>query len=113
MPRLWQSNLSLRAQCDYLVDRLGVRLQIVTGRRLTCVAGGRNPPADVNTFGIFNLETRTQGLATHPGIPTKSWNKVTKAARLGGRLFHDLRRSAVRNLVDEEIVDPAAIAISS
>lgn len=43
---------------------------------------------------------------------TKSWNKATKAAKLDGRLFHDLRRSAVRNLRDEGNQQSVVMAIS-
>ncbi len=41
-----------------------------------------------------------------------TWDKVTLAAGVPGLLFHDLRRSAVRNLIRADVSEVVAMAIS-
>jgi len=42
----------------------------------------------------------------------KSWASACKAAGVAGRLFHDLRRSGVRNLIRAGVPQSVAMAIS-
>ena len=42
----------------------------------------------------------------------KAWRKATKAAKLEGLLFHDMRRSAVHNLMDNGEQEQVVMSIS-
>jgi integrase len=46
------------------------------------------------------------------GLFRKSWATACKAARLGTVLVHDLRRSAIKNMVDAKVGEKTAMTIS-
>jgi integrase len=45
------------------------------------------------------------------GVQLKGWQEACKAAGLSGLLFHDFRRSAVRNMKRAGVTDTAVIRI--
>ncbi len=61
-------------------------------------------------FVCYRVNRR--GVAMRLGNFRKAWASACKKAGLDGLLFHDLRRSAVRNLVRSGVADKTAMGIS-
>jgi integrase len=61
-----------------------------------------------NTLSEFVFHYRGKQLRTFP----KSWKAACTAANCPGRKFHDLRRTAVRNMIRAGVPQVVAMAIS-
>jgi integrase len=64
------------------------------------------------TTGISEFVFHEAGHALTQSVFAKRWAAARDAAGLAGRLFHDLRRSAVRNLVRSGVAETIAMSIS-
>jgi integrase len=73
---------------------------------------------DVNSLLRACVEGKkpTDYVLTRDGVPVrdfrKAWHNLVKAAGLGDTLFHDLRRSAVRNLIRRGVPQKTEMLIS-
>jgi len=64
------------------------------------------------TSAISEFVFHEGGRPLSQSVFAKRWAAARKAAGLAGRLFHDLRRSAVRNLVRSGVPETVAMSIS-
>ena len=64
------------------------------------------------TIGIAEFVFHEAGQPLTRSVFGKRWASARKTAGLAGRLFHDLRRSAIRNLIRSGVSETVAMTIS-
>jgi integrase len=62
--------------------------------------------------GLADYVFHVRGRRIHPNTFGNQWRAAAKAAKVPGRLFHDLRRTAVRNMVRAGVPQAVAMSIS-
>jgi integrase len=76
----------------------------------------RVPDAPIKGGSTVSSGQPDEFLLTRNGKPVKdfrvTWEVLTKVAKMPGFLFHDLRRSAVRNMVRRGVTERVAMRIS-
>jgi integrase len=65
-------------------------------------------PDETIAFSLFVFHRKGERI----GEFKKSWATACKAADVTGRLFHDLRRTAVRNMIRAGVPERVAMAVS-
>jgi integrase len=90
------------------LDRKEIRLE---GEQ-TKSRSPRIAPLTDELVGMLKKQFRTDGLAFYSTNLRKAWKNATQLAGCPGILIHDLRRSAVRNLMDDGTQTAVAMSIS-
>jgi integrase len=90
------------------LDRKEIRLE---GEQ-TKSRSPRIAPFTDELVGMLKKQFRTDGLAFYSTNLRKAWKNATQLAGCPGILIHDLRRSAVRNLMDDGTQTAVAMSIS-
>jgi len=88
----------------------GRSIPMVSELRELLAAQRAKSAAVATAYVAFRIDRR--GHAVKIGNFRKAWRSATKKAGLGGLLFHDLRRSAVRNLVRCGVPEQIAMDIT-
>lgn len=102
--RVFKMTAELRRLLEALQPTLGAISADVSGKNVTAVT----PRVFTYTVGGKKTPKRILPIGDHG----KLWAKACKAAGLPGRIFHDLRRSAVRQFVRDGIPERVAMQMT-
>ena len=92
--------LRMTEEVEVLLREQRARVRSALGRITDCV------------FPILPGVRRARRPGARRNSFPRAWRAATKAAGLAGLRFHDLRRSAVRNLVRAGVVEQVAMTVS-